>query len=142
MLDRFLAPESATAIEGEASPLDEAAALARLGGNARLLAETAAFFLEDYPPWLAEMADALRRGNAENLHYTAHTLRGAVSHFGPSAVCRPARELETSARDGDLTAAAHAFAALKTALRRLNPALTALAAGPGRRVIAHPGETL
>ena len=130
-------PNRPLAVEDEAAPLDEAAALARLGGNVRLLAETAAYFLEDYPPWLAEMADALRRGNAESLHYTAHTLRGAVSPFRPVRRLPSGAELETSARDGDLTAAAHAFAALKTALRRLNPVLTALAAGPGRRALAY-----
>jgi len=124
---RLAAPLIPPDAGGATEPLDRAAALALVGGNENLLAELAGMFLEDCPRWLAEMAESLRGADAKGLHFTAHLLRGTLSWFGPSPAAGPARELEAAARAGDLTAAARAFADLEAALRRLTPALTALA---------------
>jgi HPt (histidine-containing phosphotransfer) domain-containing protein len=110
-----------------AERLDVAAALARLGGNAALLGELAAIFLEEYPQRMAEIAESLGRDDAPGLHHAAHQLRGSLLCLGAAAAGEPARELEAGARAGDLAAATHAYADLETALHRLTPALSRLA---------------
>ena len=122
-----LLPAKPSSPDGASDYLDLAAALRRLGGDRRLLAELAALFLAECPHWLAEMDRDLRLGNTEGLAFTAHRLRGALSWFGPSAVFEAARALEWTAQTGDLESAAHACAALETALHRTTPALAALA---------------
>src|SRR5438270_720461 len=67
---------SAAVLEGDAIRT-------RWDGNTRLLGELAAMLLEDCPEWLAELAGALRRGDAARLEFTAHLLRGSVSAVGP-----------------------------------------------------------
>jgi hypothetical protein len=115
------------------APLDREAILERLGGNAGLLGELAAILLEECPGWLLQMDDALRRGDAAALQFTAHLLRGSVSALGPCEAYQAAGVLEARARAGDLRAAAEAYAALAAAFARLGPALAALArpARPG-----------
>jgi PAS domain S-box-containing protein len=61
---------------------DQAAGLARVGGDAQLLAEVVQIFLKDSPAWVAEMRAALARADAAGLRRAAHTLKGAVGYFG------------------------------------------------------------
>jgi two-component system, sensor histidine kinase and response regulator len=92
-----------------------------------LLGELAALFLEGCPKWLAALGRDLLGGNARGLRFTAHLVRGSVGTFGAAPAGEAARRLEASARAGDLAAAAGAYSALEAALRRLTPALAALA---------------
>jgi HPt (histidine-containing phosphotransfer) domain-containing protein len=118
---------SVPAAGGAAPALDPAAALARAGGDVRLLGELVGFFLEDSDRWLADLAGALGRGDAAGVQFTAHLLRGSAANFGAHAACRAGRAVEELARAGDLPAAAGACGELKACLLRLRPALLALA---------------
>jgi len=110
---------------------DAQAALARAGGNPRLLAELAGLFLEDSARWLAEIAGGLARGDAAGVQFTAHLLRGSAANFGAQGAGRAAHELEEAARAGDLRRAAAQVPVLEASLRGLRPALAALARDAG-----------
>jgi len=116
--------------EGAAPALDAAAALARAGGDVRLLAELVDMFMQDSAGWLADLAGALESGDAAGVQFTAHLLRGSAATFGAEAVCRAGRAVEELARAGDLSGAAAACGELRSCLLRLRPAMLALA-GPG-----------
>jgi PAS domain S-box-containing protein len=107
--------------------LDPAAVLEGVGGDRVLLREVVQLFVTQAPRWLAEIRDALGRGDVGRLRRTTHTLRGAVSNFGTGSAYQEAQRLDTLARTGDLAAAAGACASLEKQVDRLLPALTALA---------------
>jgi Hpt domain len=66
------------------------------------------------------------------VHLAAHTLEGALTHFGALAAYDAALGLELRGRAGDLAGAPEALAALETELSRLEPALLGLVPGPDR----------
>ncbi len=123
-------PSAASGEAGTADPLDRTEALARVGGKKQLLAELAGMLLEDCSSWQTELADQLRQANAEALAFTAHLMRGSLAALGARPASEAARELEASARAGDLDGVVRAFARLQTALSQLKPVLTALATAP------------
>jgi HPt (histidine-containing phosphotransfer) domain-containing protein len=109
------------------SALDAGAALARAGGDPRLLGELADMFIEDSDRWLADLAEGLGRGDAARVEFSAHLLRGSAANFGAQGACRAARELEEAALGGDLGRVAAHAPVLEDCLRALRPALAALA---------------
>jgi HPt (histidine-containing phosphotransfer) domain-containing protein len=113
--------------------LDPSAALARVGGDAKLLGELVALFRQAYPGWLAEIRAAIANQNAAALKRAAHTLKGSAGTFGAHSTFEAAARLEELGRSGDLTGAAEACAALAAILERLDHALAALTGdgGPG-----------
>jgi HPt (histidine-containing phosphotransfer) domain-containing protein len=80
---------------------------------------------------LETMQSAIRQQDAVRLRQAAHTLKGEVSNFGARAAVEAALRLEMMGRDGELTDADAAYAALEYALEHLIPALMAFAAGEG-----------
>jgi PAS domain S-box-containing protein len=120
------------AAEPEAdTTLNEAEILYRVGDDRGLLREIVALFCESYPQQLAELREAIRRGDAPTVQRVAHALKGALSNFGAPAAVAAARQLEALGRAGDLAPAAQATAALEEAITRLKPALAALGRDPG-----------
>jgi CheY-like chemotaxis protein len=107
--------------------LDPGAVLESVGGDGALLQEVVHLFLTQVPRWLADIRDALNRGDAGRVRRVVHTLKGAVSNFGTGAAYRQAERMETLARAGDLAEAAGACADLEAQLNRLLPALAAFA---------------
>jgi signal transduction histidine kinase/HPt (histidine-containing phosphotransfer) domain-containing protein len=107
--------------------LDRAAAVQCVGGDRRLLGEIVRLFAGQCPRWVADIRDAVARGDANRLRQAAHALKGAVGNFGARAAFAEAQRLEWMGRDGDLAAAAGACADLEKQLERLLPALAALA---------------
>jgi PAS domain S-box-containing protein len=132
---RKLVPGAAVAAAPAAAApplaLDRARVLARLGGDEELLKELVGLFLADCPRLLADIDDALARGDAAKLRLTAHALKGAAGHFGAAATVDVAKRLETLGRNGNLAGAPETAAALKEELERLKPALAALAQEAG-----------
>jgi CheY-like chemotaxis protein len=122
------APAAASAANSEERVIDPAAALERVGGDRELLAELFQVFADQCPRWLAEVRDAIARGDADRLRRAAHSLKGAVGNFGADTAFDLAQRLETMGRDGNLTAAPGTFADLEKQLERLLPVLAALAA--------------
>jgi two-component system, sensor histidine kinase and response regulator len=114
----------------EPEPLDLEAALACMGGDANILADIAALFLEDYPKTLQEIQAAVSGGNALALNRAAHTLKGSLGYLGARSAEARARELETMSSEGELGSAPEVLAALEDQLARLRPAVAELASAP------------
>ncbi|SRR5258707_1345864 len=108
------------------SLLDRDLALTRVGGDATLLKEIATLFLEDYPVTLAELHDALGRGDAQTVERAAHGLKGSVANFGAYTAVETARSIENMGRAHQLAEAAQLLNTLETALAALRPELESL----------------
>ena len=106
--------------------LDRDLALSRVGGDAELLKEIAALFIEDYPKVLAEIRAAAARGDANGVEHAAHGLKGSVANFGAQAAVEAAFQLEQMGRTGHLSRVSEAIDALARSLDALGPELQAL----------------
>jgi CheY-like chemotaxis protein/HPt (histidine-containing phosphotransfer) domain-containing protein len=111
--------------------LDKTAVLKRVGGDLELLQELLDLFLHDCPQQLAAIREAIAGPDSEALERAAHRIKGAVGTFGARAAVEAALRLETMGREGDLTQAEAAYAALEAGIQRLKPALAALVAENG-----------
>jgi HPt (histidine-containing phosphotransfer) domain-containing protein len=106
--------------------LDRELALSRVGGDAELLKEIAALFLEDYPNVMAELRAAAARCDSKGVERAAHGLKGSVGNFGAQAAVDAAFQLEKMGHAGDLTRVGEAIDTLARALDALYPELKAL----------------
>jgi HPt (histidine-containing phosphotransfer) domain-containing protein len=106
--------------------LDRELALSRVGGDAELLKEIAALFMEDYPNVLAEIQAAAARGDPPGVERAAHGLKGSVANFGAQAAVDAALQIERIGRGGDLSRVSEAINTLARALDALRPELEAL----------------
>ena len=88
--------------------IDHAALLAGVDGDRRLLREFVRLFLADCPQRLAEIKEAIRRGDAGALGRAAHTLKGSVGNFAAQKAFAASQQLEKMSRDGDLDNAGEA----------------------------------
>jgi PAS domain S-box-containing protein len=115
--------------------LDEAAALARVGGNVDTLQQLVALFHQDCPTLAADIAAAVRDKNARKLQMAAHTLKGMVAFFAAERATEAALTLERLGAQGDLTGAEELVGVLSRELNDLTPALKSLvrAAAGGSR---------
>jgi signal transduction histidine kinase/DNA-binding response OmpR family regulator len=110
-------------------PFDPAAALERTAGDRGLLQELAAIFCEECPRLLADVAAAVQARDAARLRSAAHTLKGSVGNFGPSAAFEAALALEALGRGGDPADVEGVYGRLRREMDRLLPALAQLAKG-------------
>lgn len=78
-------------------------ALARMAGDADLLAQLALFFLDDAPQLLGELESGLAAGDAKAVHHAAHSLKGLSSSFEAIHAMTVARNIEIQSREGNLT---------------------------------------
>jgi two-component system sensor histidine kinase/response regulator len=106
--------------------LNPAALLAGFGGNTKVLREVIDMFLVDGPAHLTALRRALEAGDGEALSATAHALKGSVGLFVQTGAFETARQLERTARTGDLQSAGSLIASLETDMRALDTALRAL----------------
>jgi HPt (histidine-containing phosphotransfer) domain-containing protein len=97
--------------------------LARLGGDAALLGEMAALFLDECPAHVSGIRQAVTGRDARALESAAHALRGSVSNFAADRTVQAALQLELMGRDGNLTEAEQALHNLEDELERLRPVL-------------------
>ena len=120
-------------------PFSMEIALERTGGDRKLLEEIIAVLLTEIPNWTRELAGAIRRRDAVEVHRIAHTIKGAVDSCGASRAYDAAMVLERMGRAGELDDAEAVFATLEREIARALPDLTAFAAGakPGD---AKPGD--
>src|SRR5256885_2024779 len=79
--------------------------LESVGGNVELLTRVRSAFAKQTPMLLAAMHDAIARRDDNALYHSAHTLKGAASHF-PGDASALAREVEVAARAKELDRAA------------------------------------
>jgi CheY-like chemotaxis protein len=106
--------------------LDAKALSEHFGDDAILFKEIAGVFLDSCSAWQAELHAAVEAQDAARLQGTAHTLKGAVGHFGDRQSYDTAFQLELMGKGGDLAGAAAACAVLDQALARLQSALRAM----------------
>jgi CheY-like chemotaxis protein/HPt (histidine-containing phosphotransfer) domain-containing protein len=127
-------PRPEPAAESPAPIIDEPALLAGIRGDAALLRELIALFLEDSGPMLAEMEDAIERADASRLAASAHAFIGSLGNFAARRAFARARELERAGREGDLESARVLFPRLVEDTRHLEEALREM----GRRSARNP----
>ena len=113
--------------------IDRAALLAGVDGNRRLLRDLVRLFLADYPQGLAEIKEAIRRGDAAALRIAAHTLKGSVGNFAARKAFAAAQLLEIMGRDGDFDKAGEACKALESELAHVTEELRSLIMSPSIR---------
>ena len=78
------------------------AALNALEGDRELLRRIARLFVVQSPQLLADIREALLRGDPDALERAAHKLRGSVSNFFATKAHDAALRLEQMGRDKDL----------------------------------------
>jgi signal transduction histidine kinase/CheY-like chemotaxis protein len=93
------------------------------GVSATVLGRVREAFQKQTPRLLAAMRESLLRGDAEALARDAHTMKGALSNFGPGDALDAATALEDAARIGDLPRAAQELAALEVGVREVEERL-------------------
>lgn len=94
-------------------PIDETAALARVDGDADLLAEIIELFLQDAGLLLDEVRQAVAGGDAAQVMRTAHRLKGSAATLGAVRAADAALALETLGRTGHLAGAPSALVELE-----------------------------
>jgi PAS domain S-box-containing protein len=108
------------------SAIDHTALLAGVDGNRRLLRELVRLFLADCPRRLAEIKEAIRRGDAGALGRAAHALKGSVGNFAAKNAFAAAQRLEIMSRDIDLDNVGKACVTLESELALLSEELRKL----------------
>ena len=83
-------------------------------------------FLEEAPPMLGELRDALATGNADAFRRAAHSLKSNSNTFGALALGALARELELKGLEHARRVDADALEALAREYARVAAALTGL----------------
>lgn len=114
-------------LQQSAPSIDWDMALANVGGDAALLHELTAIYLDESPRWLQTIIEAISHSNTNLLRLTAHKLKGSLETLGAVDAAATARELELIARDESSTTIDVALAALKVKMEQLAPIV---AAGP------------
>jgi HPt (histidine-containing phosphotransfer) domain-containing protein len=95
------------------------AALAQLDDDHELFNEMIVLFLEEYPQSLAKMNQAVTDNDPQALTYSAHALRGALSHFHATGAMTLALQLEQCGRKGDLSQVTPLLTELENLLPRV-----------------------
>lgn len=95
--------------------------------GAEFTAELIDTFLADGPRQLAALTSALAAGDAESFRRAAHSLKSNAATFGALELAALARELEDTARAGNLPAAER-LAALQSSYDDASVELTGLRA--------------
>jgi len=108
--------------------VDHVALLEGVDGDQHLLRELIRVFLADCPKRLADIKEAIHRGDAGALTRAAHTLKGSVGNFAAKKAFVTAQLLENLGRDGNLGAARDACGTLESELEFLSEELRKLTA--------------
>jgi CheY-like chemotaxis protein len=80
-------------------PLNREEALQHVAGDLQLLRELIETFEQTYPDWLKTLEAVVEAQDAQGLSRIAHTLAGALGHFGPNSAYDEARQLESWGRN-------------------------------------------
>ena len=82
--------------------LDVDGTLARFGGDRRLFRDIIGFFLEDAPPLMDELHEAVRQADALRARSAAHALKGLSAGCGGVRAAQAAQRVEHAGASGDL----------------------------------------
>jgi CheY-like chemotaxis protein len=117
-------PDGAEASEVREKLHDRSVALANVGGDEELFAEIVTAFCKECPERIAQIRDALIRGDAKLLQRAAHTIKGNAGTVGAPSVAALARRLEEMGESGETTGAEQLTGKLESALDHLQRELT------------------
>ncbi len=111
---------------GTTDPLDPGvlASLRELGDR-ELLKELGELFLEDVPPQLEALREAIEGGDASSVQRVAHTLKGSCGNMGATRMSTICAELEDVGRSGELERAPVLVERLEAEFGSVRPALEA-----------------
>jgi PAS domain S-box-containing protein len=118
--------------EASASPLDAAAALARVDGDWAFLGEMAEMFLEESPRLLAQIRQAVAAHDSVALVAPAHTLKNWTGNFVAQAACDAVTELEALGRARSLSTCGTVLARLEREIERLGRPMAQFDGEPAR----------
>ena len=82
--------------------LDIEGTLARFGGDRELFQEIIGFFLEDSPPLMSELQQAVIAKDTPAVRSTAHALKGLAAGCGGMRAAQAAQRVENAGAEGDL----------------------------------------
>ena len=124
----FVAPAG----PAQASPplSNRATALARVGGDERVLAQVVGLFQARGPELLKAIRESIDRGDSAGLQRAAHALKGSVGYLGADRVVDTAARLERMGETGDLTGAEGALPELDLMIREMMDGVARLTAAP------------
>ena len=117
---------SGDATDADHGSFNEAALIAGFGGNRKVLREVIDIFLVDGPALLAAVQRALQAGDGPALASTAHALKGSVGLFVQAGAFETARQVERTAKAGDLERCGPLCASLDADMKTLDSALRSL----------------
>ena len=92
-------------------------------GDMDLIQEMADLFLQEYPPQITILREAVDRGHPQIVERTAHALKGSVGNFAFPAAFHTLQKLENMAREADLSGTAEVLAAVEIQMQTLQSAL-------------------
>ena len=108
-------------------------------GGAEPVNQIIALFLEKAPTILAELRDAVTRGDLEGIRRGSHTIKGTGATLGARALSERCKQLEEQAQGGEVRDAAASLSQIEEAYRATEVALRAeIAREP---VSVEPGPT-
>ncbi|HEX4424712.1 MAG TPA: response regulator, partial [Terriglobales bacterium] len=108
------------------STWSKANALHRVGGDEELLQELCKIYLEESPKVLEKLRQSVTDGNAKDVKFLAHSMKGELSYLGAEKASQAARDLEKMGNDNDLSKAAAVFAILEREVLELQSALKSM----------------
>ena len=111
------------------APFDPKIGLRRTGNDVVLARELAGLFLAECPVWVEQLSGAIARGDSAVAMRAAHTIKGAVDHWGAARAFDLALRLERFGRDNKLDRARALVPELVRELDALAPALRDFADG-------------
>lgn len=100
-------------------PFNRDAFFANFHGMTDLGIKVIANFIGTVPGLMAAINKAINEENGKNLEISAHTLKGAVSHFHAEPCRRLAETLEEQGRSGDLKDCVKVFDDLQSEIQAL-----------------------
>ncbi len=109
--------------------IDRSALLARVEGDATLLAEMTSLFLRDYPKYLSDIRVAIVRRDPKALESAAHGLKGSVSNFAARVAFEAALRLESIGHKGDWRDSEGALRFLEQEIENLKLSLAVVTGG-------------
>jgi PAS domain S-box-containing protein len=110
----------------QASSVNEAELLERLGGDLDILSELTTIFRDDYPKQLSSARRAIAAEDAEGVKRAGHALKGALANLAANGPCTTAAAIEEIGTSGDLSSAGSALAQLEKELAGVLESLEAL----------------
>jgi PAS domain S-box-containing protein len=108
------------------STLNEASLLASFGGNRQVLRDVIDMFLTDGPALMTAVREAIARRDSDAAARSAHALKGSVGLFVQRGAFDTVRQLEHTAKAGDLANADAMCATLDEHMTELDDALRGL----------------